>query len=164
MRNTEDHIQRAIEMGEQNKRTVELVHNWCANVSVKIWGGVGLVEMETGLPIGHRVLECPHAPASGMAGADLAFVAVDFYDRNCVDCKFRKPVGLPNLKSLVDERDAHRARQQQAQRSAHQEVAARLAAREAIRQDLRPRLDTLAATTLDQISELDRIRSDDAGA
>jgi hypothetical protein len=116
------------------------------------------------LPIGPRFLECPHAPASGMAGMDLTFVAVDFYDRNCVDCKFRKPVGLPNLKSLVDERDGHRARQQQAQRRAEQEVADRLANREAARQDLRPRLDTLAATTLDQISELDRSRSKDVGA
>ena len=99
-----------------------------------------------------------------MAGADLAIIAVDFYDRNCVDCKFRKPVGLPNLKSLVDERDAQRTRQQQAQQRAEREVADRLVAREAIRQQLRPLLDALAATTLDQISELDRTRSKEAGS
>ena len=164
MRNTDDHIRRALEIGEQNKRTIELVRNWCANVSVKPLGSGGIVEMNMGLPVGPRMLECPHAPASGMAGADLAFVAIDFYDRNCADCKFRKPVGLPNLKSLVDERDAHQAKQQQAQRRAEQEIADRLVGREAIRQGLRPNLDTLAATTLDQISELDRTRSDDAGA
>ena len=122
MRNTEDHIQRAVEIGQKNQRTIELIRNWCANVSIKLGGGVGLVEIETGLPIGPRSLECPHAPAGGMAGMDLTFIAIDYYDRNCVDCKFRKPVRLPNLKSLVDERDAHRARQQEAQRRAEQEV------------------------------------------
>ena len=46
MRNTEDHFQRAIEIGEKNQKTVELIRNWCANVSVKIWGGIGLVEAQ----------------------------------------------------------------------------------------------------------------------
>lgn len=164
MRDTEDQIQRAIEIGKKNQRVIELIRNWCANVSVKLGGGTGLVEQQTGLPIGPRFLECPHAPAGGMAGMDLTSIAIDYYDRNCVDCKFRKPVGLPNLKSLVDKRDAQRARQQQAQRQAEQEVADRLAAREAVRRDIRPRLDPLAATTFDQISELDRTRSKDAGA
>jgi hypothetical protein len=163
MRSTEDQIQRAIEIGKKNQRVIELVRNWCAHVSIKLGGGTGLVEQQTGLPIGVRFLECPHAPAGGMAGMDLTSIAIDYYDRNCVDCKFRKPVRLPNLKSLVDERDAHQARQQQAQRLAEQEVAGRLAAREVERRDLRPDLDTLTATTLDQISELDRSRSKDAG-
>jgi hypothetical protein len=164
MRNMEDRIQHAMEIGERNQKTVELIRNWCAHVSVKKWGGGGIVEAETGLPIGPRLLECPHAPASGMTGSDLTMIAVDFYDRNCADCKLRKPVGLPNLKSLIDQRDAERARQQRARQQAEQETADRLAARETTRQQLRLHLDALSATTLDQISELDRTRNNDAGS
>jgi hypothetical protein len=87
-------IEQAIEIGRKNKRTWELVRNWCAHVSIRKHGGVGLVEAQTGLPIGHHFLECPHAPAGGMAAWDLADTAVDFYDRNCVGCKFRQPVAL----------------------------------------------------------------------
>jgi hypothetical protein len=137
---------------------VELISNWCAYVSIKKSGGTGIVEQQTGLPIGHRYLECQHAPASGMAGSDLALIALDFHDRNCVDCKFRESVGLPNLTTLLSQRDAHRAQQRQAQQRAEQQVAERLAARESARQQMRPYLDTMAATTLDQISELDRTR------
>ena len=158
---TDEHIQRALEIGEKNKRTSELIRNWCANVSIKKLGGGGLVEFDTGLPIGPRSLECQHARAPGMAGSDLALIALNFHDRNCVDCKFRQPVGLPNLTTLVSERDAHRAQQQQAQQRAEREVAERLAARESSRQQMRGRLETMAATTLDQISELDRSRSND---
>jgi hypothetical protein len=162
MRDTEDHIQRAIDIGEKNKRVIGLIQNWCANVTVKKWGGGGLVEAETGLPIGPRMLECPHAAASGMAGVDLTFIAIDFYDRNCSDCKFRKPVNIPNLKELIDERDSKRAQQNQAQKRAERELADRLEAREAHRRELRLRLGTMAATTLDLISELDRTRETEA--
>jgi hypothetical protein len=55
MRNTEDQIQRAIEIGEKNQRVIELVRNWCGNVSIKLGGGTGLVEAQTGLPIGPRL-------------------------------------------------------------------------------------------------------------
>ena len=108
---TDDRIQRAIEIGEKNKRISELVCNWCAHVSIKRHGA-GMVEMDTGLPIGPRSLECPHARASGMAGMDMAGIALNFYDRNCIDCKFRQPVGLPNLSTLVADRDAYLAQQQ----------------------------------------------------
>ena len=50
-------------------------------------------------------LECPHARAGGMSAFKLADTALDFHDRNCVDCKFRKPMGFPNLSELLAERD-----------------------------------------------------------
>jgi hypothetical protein len=161
-KNLDRRIERALAIGEQNQRTVELVRNWCAHVSIKKFGGVGLVELETGLPIGPHSLECPHARASGIAGSDLAVVALDFHDRNCVDCRFRQAVGLPNLTTLLSEREVYRAKQERAQRQAEQEVAERLVERESVRQQLRAHLDTMAATTLDLISELDRTRSKDA--
>jgi hypothetical protein len=155
-------IEQAIAIGRKNKLTMELVRNWCAHVSVRKYGGVGLIEAQTGLPIGHHFLECPHAPAGGMAAWDLAETAIDFYDRNCVDCKFRQPVRLPNITTLVAARDAEREKQRIARNADEQEVASRLTAREAQRQQLRTSLDTLAVTTLDLISELDRERKEDA--
>jgi hypothetical protein len=70
--------------------------------------------------------------------------------------------GCRNLTALLSERDAYRAQQQQARQRAEQQVTGRLAARELARQQIRPRLDTMAATTLDQISDLDSTRSKEA--
>lgn len=157
-----DRIEEAIESGKKNLRTWKLVQNWCANAKMVKHGGTGIVEMQTGLPIGHHFIECPHAPAGGMAAFDLADTVIDFYDRNCVDCKFRKPVGLPNISTLVAERDKQKKAREQVQAKHAQEVADRLAAREVSRRAIRQNLSALSATTLDQISELDRTRSDTA--
>jgi hypothetical protein len=157
-----DRIQEAIESGQNNLRTLELVRNWCAHAKMVKAGGTGIVEMQTGLPIGHHHLECPHAPAGGMATFNLADAALDFYDRNCVDCKFRQPVGLPNLLKLVTERDAQKNKREEEKVRIEKDVADRLAVRERTRQRIRAQLDALPAATLDQISELDRTRSDKA--
>lgn len=163
-RMSEDKIQQAIEAGQKNLHAMKLIRNWCANAKVVKHGGTGLVEVQTGLPIGHHFIECPHAPAGGMAAWDLADTAIDFYDRNCVDCKVRKPVGMPNISGLVAERDKKkRAREAEQARDA-QETADRLARREQQRNGIRQSLTALQAATLDQISELDRTRSDEAAA
>jgi hypothetical protein len=118
----EKHVQRAIAMGEANQRTLELVRNWCAHLSIDKMGGGGLIEQFTNLPIGPRSLSCPHAVAPGFAGHDLRFLAVDFYDRNCAGCAHRKPVGFPNLSVLISERDA--ARSAADEQTRHREAAA----------------------------------------
>jgi hypothetical protein len=46
-------IQRAIEIGKKNKQIVELICNWCAHIAINRHG-VGIVEIDTGLAIGHR--------------------------------------------------------------------------------------------------------------
>ena len=104
-------IQQAIEIGEQNRRTVELVQNWCAHARIEKMGGVGLIEAETGLPIGHHAMKCDYASAAGFASWDLRQAALDFYDRNCIDCKHCRPAGFPSLAVLVKERDDMRAAQ-----------------------------------------------------
>ncbi|WP_162913951.1 hypothetical protein [Taklimakanibacter lacteus] len=157
-----DSIQQAVEAGQKNLETMKLVRNWCSHVTVKKHGGTGLIEMQTGLPIGHHFLECPHASAGGMAAWDLADTALDFYDRNCVDCKRRQPVGFPNISRIVAERDAQRKVQEQERERANKASEERLAAREEVRKSLRKVLDPVSATTLDQISELDRTRTDQA--
>ena len=98
----------ATEAGERNRATMQLVRNWCSHVRIKKFGGTGMIEQITGLPIGNHGLECDHATAGGMYTWNLRDAALDFYDRNCVDCKKRKAVGIPNLLSLVQERDQQR--------------------------------------------------------
>jgi len=87
-------IQRATDIGHTNQEVLELAQNWCAHLTVEPWGGVGLVEQRTGLPIGMRRIRCPFARATGFAGMKLESVALDFYDRNCIGCKERRPVRL----------------------------------------------------------------------
>jgi hypothetical protein len=66
--NTEQQVQRAMAMGEANKRVLELVRNWCAHVVVEKQGWGGLLEQMSNLPIGPRSLVCPHAAAAGFSG------------------------------------------------------------------------------------------------
>jgi hypothetical protein len=75
----------ATEAGERNRATMQLVRNWCSHVRIKKFGGTGMIEQMTGLPIGNHGLECNHATAGGMYTWDLRDAALDFYDRNCVD-------------------------------------------------------------------------------
>ena len=100
----DDGIQKALRIGEANAAVIKLAQNWCANLQVEKFGGTGLVEIETGLPIGMRRFKCAHASAAGFAGMDLRSIALDFYDRTCSGCQKRVPVMLPNLSQLVGER------------------------------------------------------------
>jgi hypothetical protein len=153
--NTQQHIESAIANGESNRRAIELVKNWCAHVEVKKFGGVGLVEQQTGLPIGPHSLTCPHAAAAGFAGADLTFVALDFHDRNCVGCTKRKPVRLPNISALLQQRETARAAEAKVTARRESERAARQAARDAVRQAMRAGLAPPSSDVVDQIEELD---------
>lgn len=54
-------IERAIVAGKRNKATVELVLNWCAHATITRTGGIGLIEAQTGLPIGHLGMGRPYA-------------------------------------------------------------------------------------------------------
>ncbi len=156
---SEDRFQQTIRAGEKNLKTLKLIRNWCSHAKVVKHGGVGLIERETGLPIGHHFIECPHASAGGMAAWDLADTAVDFYDRNCFDCKLRKPVGLPNLSEIIAERDRAIQSRQSEKLQNERLIAERLASREALRATIRQHLNALQCTTLDHIGELDRTRS-----
>lgn len=157
---TDKRIQGAIEIGQKNLRTMQLVRNWCAHVSVQKTGGTGLVEAQTGLPIGHHALSCPHAPAGGLSTWDLQDAAVDFHDRNCHDCKVRKPVGLPNISELVAERQAERVQADARQREADSKEAAVLAARDAVRGKMRLDLDPGGASVIDLLTDVDHGRGE----
>jgi hypothetical protein len=61
----DDQINRAIRIGEDNAVIIQLYQNFCANLQVERFGGTGIVEIETGLPIGSRSFKCQHASAGG---------------------------------------------------------------------------------------------------
>ncbi|MBA5867588.1 MAG: hypothetical protein GDA67_12930 [Nitrospira sp. CR1.3] len=153
---TNREIKRAIEIGERNKEVMELAQNWCAHLRFEITGGVGLVEQQTGLPIGARCIRCPYAKVSGFAGMDLTFVTLDFYDRNCHDCNDRRPVRLPNLSKMVAEREAERQGVKEAQLRAEQEQAKQLEARRRRRQQLSQGSQEPQAGIFDIIERLDQ--------
>jgi hypothetical protein len=157
---TEKHVQRAIAMGEANRRTLELVRNWCAHLAIEKMGGGGLVEQFTDLPIGPRSLSCPHAVAPGFVGHDLRFLAVDFYDRNCAGCVHRKPVGFPNLAALIGERDAKRSAAEEETRRQEAAAAQALQQRDEARQVIRAQLAPPSADVIDQIEGIDHRRED----
>jgi hypothetical protein len=148
-------IKSAIEIGERNRDTSVLVRNWCAHARIVKFGGIGLIEQETGLPIGHHGLACDYATAGGMHTWDMRDAALDFYDRNCVDCKDRKPVGVPNLSNLIKERDDQRAFEaRKADATLAQEAEAREKRRLA-RVRLRDGLNPLSSAIVDHIDEFD---------
>jgi len=157
---TDRRIEQAVEAGQKNQRTKELIENWCSHARVVKFGGTGIVELETGLPIGHHSLKCDYAEAGGMATWYLADAALDFHDRNCVNCKHRAAVRLPNLTELLKARDDSRKLKQVEEEKWANEAAAALAARQADRQALRQtKLDALSAGVVDHLETLDRDRN-----
>ncbi|NPT57110.1 hypothetical protein [Paraburkholderia elongata] len=120
--------------------------------------------METGLPIGHHYMACDHAPAGGSATWDLADAALDFHDRNCVTCPHRVPVRLPNLTSLLQQRDIDRKRAADDTQAREERVAGQRAARQFARRTLRAKLSPLSAAIVDHLEEIDQGTSKDAEA
>jgi len=155
-------IERAILAGERNKATVALVHNWCAHATITRSSGIGLVELETGLPIGYLGMGCPYASRAGVMSWDLRDAVVQFYDHNCASCSDRTPVSLPNISQLVEERDhAVEARLSEGQAAATQARLAR-EQRDARRSALRATVGTVPSTIVDQIEDLDTRRNAEA--
>jgi hypothetical protein len=152
---TDHRINMAIAAGERNKEVMELIRNWCRHARVEKFGGTGLIEAQTGLPIGHHSMACPHAAARGMAMWDLGEAALDFHDRNCVGCTHRTPVGLPNLSKLIGERDKARAEQTREQKKREDTLVAERATRHERRLKVRATLPPLSAALIDHIDELD---------
>ena len=162
MMNDDLRIESTIAIGKRNKEVMALVHNWCKHARIEKCGGTGLIELETGLPIGHHRMACDNAAAGGMGTWHLADAAIDFYDRNCANCSKRVPVRLPNLSSLVSERDAQLRRAAEELRVKEEKLALQLATRQARRQALRSGLAAVSASIFDFIDEIDRGESEGA--
>jgi len=107
MQQIKKRIQEAFEIGKRNQEIINLTQNFCKHLQIEKprWSGTGIPEQLTGLPIGARACRCKYARAHGLSGMDFKTVALDFYERNCSDCHTHEPVGLPNLSTLVEEKD-----------------------------------------------------------
>lgn len=148
-----------IKAGELNRDTIVLVRNYCANARIEKFGGTGMIEQATGLPIGHHSMRCDFAPEGGMASWDLRDAVIDFYDRNCAGCAHRQPLRLPNLLEIIAERDRARAAREARDASGARLAAEALERRIAVRAALAPSLDAIARTLLDDIGLFDTDRS-----
>lgn len=160
----DEEINEYVQLGLANREVIELARNWCAHLEVERTGGVGLIEQETGLPIGFRSFLCKHATGTTISAMDLRHVALHFYDNNCDGCPHRAPVRLPNLTKIVSERD--RAVAEQAKREQHEEemAAAALAERHTARLEIRDGAPPSTAGIIDLIAELDTEYTEDAHA
>ena len=148
-----------IKAGELNRDTMVLVRNFCANARIEKFGGTGIIEQETGLPIGHHSMRCDFAPEGGMACWDLRDAVIDFYDRNCPGCAHRQPLRLPNLLEIIAARDRVRVAQEAREASDARLAAEELEKRRAARAALAPSIGAIARTLLDDIGLFDVDRS-----
>ena len=149
-------IEQAIVAGERNKEVINLIQNWCAHARIQKFGGVGIIEIQTGLPIGHHGVACEHASVGSMGSWDLADAAIDFYDQNCSACTKRIAIRMPNLYSLVAERDADTKKLEDEQRAIQTRLANSIAERSEHRQNIRSRQTAESVSILDLIDDIDR--------
>jgi hypothetical protein len=130
-------MQETVELGVRNQEIIELVRRHCSHavVTKPSFGGSGLLEAHTGLPIDMRTVRCPHAAHPAPAGMQLEGIALTFWESNCRNCPHRDVRDIPNLATLGAERLAERERdheRDQRQRDTRDEQrAARAVARHA---------------------------------
>jgi hypothetical protein len=153
---------KTVEVGRRNQEVKVLIQNWCGHAKIEKFGGTGMIEAATGFPIGHHSMTCEHAPAGGSATWYLEDAALEFYDRNCVTCKVRQPLRLPNLVELVRSRD-----QQAAGRAADQERQAKklrdeFDSRQAARAVLQANATVPVASLIEDLQLLDQTRTEPA--
>ena len=151
-------LQKIIDDGKKNATTLELVKNWCAHVRLKKNGGIGLIEQQTGYPIGHHGLECDFAADGTGYYWDLALSALELYDQQCATCTNRRAVGFPNLTQLIAERDRQKEIRDAQVERAEREAIQQTQKRQLRRDGLYNRLPPVAASILDDITAFDNER------
>jgi hypothetical protein len=155
-------IENTVEDGKRNQEAKELIHNWCRHARVEKFGGTGLIEQATGLPIGHHAMVCDYAEGGWSATWLLEEAALRFHDVNCVGCTKRVPVRLPNISMLLARREREQELAQAEAYEANRKSEAALQARKDERTKVRALLSGASLTFLDDLHVLDRERSDTA--
>ena len=163
MDDLEDSCKDAIEAGQRNLREKKLLSNWCFHAELARSPGRGLIEAETGLPIGHMGVRCKFSKKSSMYCWLLEDAAYDFYQNNCKGCAERVPVGFPNIMEFVaprekvaEERRNDRAEQE---RERVQKQSDRRNDRAALRYELSLE-ETFVLDLLDELDQEDVTRDD----
>ncbi|MFF5985382.1 hypothetical protein ACFY78_41795 [Streptomyces olindensis] len=145
----------AVRTGRKNAVTMEMARRHCLNMTFTEFGGQGMAEAATGLPINTRQVGC--LVAHGGASANLDWIAGEFYEQHCVGCSHRRPTGdVPNLATVMDERKEAAARAEEAERA---ETARRHRAwqqRAEHRRGVQASSDPAMASALDDLGVLDQ--------
>ncbi len=104
----ESEVQKATQQGERNAYAITLIKKHCSHARVEPsrFHGHSMIEDMTGLPISVREMLCAHGAPPNSISTDLLEGAVRFYGDNCVDCPHRDPQGLPNLKTVAEQKFA----------------------------------------------------------
>lgn len=143
------------ELGLENARIIELATNHCQNMRFVEWGGRGMLEEMTGLPLNTRRVECTVA-IGNVAGMSLDGIALDFYAEHCPGCPHRNPNGrLPNLETEFQERREAVAATEAEAAERRRKLSVAQAARVERRRSLRASADPAAANILDDLNILD---------
>ncbi|MFD0391871.1 hypothetical protein ACFQ3Z_00545 [Streptomyces nogalater] len=74
----------AVRTGRKNAVTMEMARRHCLNMTFTEFGGQGMAEAATGLPINTRQVSC--LVAHGGASANLDWIVGEFYEQHCVGC------------------------------------------------------------------------------
>ncbi|NUT63462.1 hypothetical protein [Herbaspirillum sp. C9C3] len=153
----------AFRTGQRNQEVKELIQNWCRHARVeKPFGGTGIIELQTGFPIGHLTMVCDHAKQLGNARWFLEEAALIFYDQNCAGCQKRSPLRLPNLSKLVAQRDEAAKKEKEKQVEEERLEQEKFDRRIAVRADLRSRSSVVVGSFLDDIDLFDQNRDPQA--
>lgn len=160
--NLDPDIQRAIAEGQRNQAAKELIHNWCRHARVEKLGGIGLIEAQTGLPIGHHAMVCDFATIQTGFHYSLEDAALQFHDANCVNCPKREHVALPNLAKLLAQRERDRELAQLRAKDTERKKNEALRNRSDVRATLRQSVSLPVATFIDDLQLLDETRDADA--
>lgn len=163
MDDLEDSINNAVEAGQRNLRATKLLSNWCFHAEVVRSPGRGMIEAETGLPIGHMGVQCKFSKKNSMLCWLLEDAAYDFYQNNCKACAERVPVTIPNIMDFVGPREQAAETRKRAREEEEKERWQKQFDRQQERAKLRHELSLEETFVFDLLDELDQenIASDD---
>lgn len=152
----EDSIEEAIKAGQRNLRTQKLVRNWCFHAEIVRSSGRGMIEAETGLPIGHMGVQCKFSKKDSMLSWLLEDAAYDFYQNNCKGCTERVSVGFPNIIEFVSSREKAAEERKNERAEQERERKKKQSDRRNARAALRYELSFEETFVLDLLDELDQ--------
>lgn len=159
----EDSYKKAVDAGQRNLRATKLLSNWCFHAEFVRSPGRGMIEAETGLPIGHMGVQCKFSKKNSMYCWLLEEAAYDFYQNNCKGCAERVPVGIPNILDFVGPREQAAEKRKSAREGEERERKQKKIDRQQERTKLRYELSLEETFVFDLLDELDQenIASDD---
>jgi hypothetical protein len=152
----EDRYKDAVKAGQRNLRTTKLLSNWCFHAELARSPGRGLIEAETGLPIGHMGVKCKFSKKNSMFSWLLEDAVYGFYLSNCKDCEERVPVGIPNIMDFVGPREEAAEKRKKAREEEERDRIQKQQDRQQERAKLRHELSLDESFVLDLLDELDQ--------